>query len=1081
MSQSKKAVKKAIPTNIRRAEPDQEDFLEAIQGRNTADNAKGEMNDASYEAKQAEEDKKTDNEFEEKRLKYRELKRKNGTLTLRESIEWRKIESDYGSRQRKREQDKIRAQEELEDPSELFPTHQEGDDPNESGSDTDMDIDNTSNPRKRRRPEPPSKAPVGTSLRDHEIRSMKVGLDLEGDLPKRKKKRMSTSSTTQSSSTEKPKSSRAAKSKPAITGKSAGKRKSVKEKRKTEDAIRQATSLFTSDIFSQQPDEDAPEQPTFQSRRKTDALRELISAIPLEDKKARSDMSSLLAATKDFTGRGSVKADGKGGWLVKGMKTPLKGYQILGAAFMRRRENASEEPRGGLSADQMGLGKTLMMLANIVNGCSPMKTKVKKTTLLVASPTLLSQWKREIEKHTNCGLRLLRYGPGNRIDSNQPFDVLQLHDIVLTTYNEIMRSYPKNEPPIEYQTAEEKIKWWQEVYEAERGVLHQIKFHRIVLDEAQAIKNHTGRTSIACRALMADHRWALSGTPVLNGLAELYPYFKFLQVPHTGSFRIFKNNYCDAGNPENSERLLVRLAQFMIRRTHEDKMFGAPILKLPKAQQATNYCDFNSVERIIYEVVRTRFATRINLLAKAGDLENSYGNVFVMLLRLRQLTAHVLMLQFVMRDLLEREDIERIRQAVEEIGARSDFEGGKMILAVRKQLDDLHRNGKKNPRNPTADEEHMTDEEDLDDEEEVDNQEPLDNGGIGRGTGKKFGKSYQFGPFLDSLTQGENWQKIKKKAKCSRCDERPVRPWISTCGHLICSSCYDDAVTVAAEMEKESVECLTCGTIPDRYHPCDEGEEFDDEEADGPITRASAQKRKGAQEQMQKRIAREDISENWLSLGGDSVLPSAKTIAIKGQMMNWMKENPDVKIIIYTQFLAMIRILAKMCQEEGWPSEEYKGSMSFKARDQAIDNFAENPEIRVLLSSLRCGGLGLNLTMASRVIILDPWWNNAAEQQAFCRIYRIGQTQTTFMTRMCVRNTIDDRIMAMQKKKQEEIDEIMEDGGRTVKRLSIRDLISLFGNVKEDEGGRPYIMVDNPDPRGGFHADPDHEGFYDEF
>ena len=78
--------------------------------------------------------------------------------------------------------------------------------------------------------------------------------------------------------------------------------------------------------------------------------------------------------------------------------------------------------------------------------------------------------------------------------------------------------------------------------------------------------------------------------------------------------------------------------------------------------------------------------------------------------------------------------------------------------------------------------------------------------------------------------------------------------------------------------------------------------------------------------------------------------------------------------------------------------------------------------------------VGLNLTMASRVIILDPWWNNAAEQQAFCRIYRIGQTQTTFMTRMCVRNTIDDRIMAMQKKKQEEIDEIMEDGGRTVKR-----------------------------------------------
>lgn len=133
-----------------------------------------------------------------------------------------------------------------------------------------------------------------------------------------------------------------------------------------------------------------------------------------------------------------------------------------------------------------------------------------------------------------------------------------------------MRSYPKNEPPIDCQTAEQKISWWKQTYESNRGVLHRMQFYRIVLDEAQAIKNYKSRTSIACRALMAEHRWALSGTPILNDLSEMYPYFKFLGVPHTGSFKIFKHNYCDSSNPEHMERLLLRLNQFMIRRTHAE-------------------------------------------------------------------------------------------------------------------------------------------------------------------------------------------------------------------------------------------------------------------------------------------------------------------------------------------------------------------------------------------------------------------------------------------------------------------------------------------------------------------------------
>jgi SNF2 family DNA or RNA helicase len=78
--------------------------------------------------------------------------------------------------------------------------------------------------------------------------------------------------------------------------------------------------------------------------------------------------------------------------------------------------------------------------------------------------------------------------------------------------------------------------------------------------------------------------------------------------------------------------------------------------------------------------------------------------------------------------------------------------------------------------------------------------------------------------------------------------------------------------------------------------------------------------------------------------------------------------------------------------------------------------------------------VGLNLTMASRVIMVDPWWNEASEQQAFCRVFRIGQKEQTYMSRLCVKNTVDSRLIQMQERKTKEISEVMEDGGKHVKK-----------------------------------------------
>ena len=120
--------------------------------------------------------------------------------------------------------------------------------------------------------------------------------------------------------------------------------------------------------------------------------------------------------------------------------------------------------------------------------------------------------------------------------------------------------------------------------------------------------------------------------------------------------------------------------------------------------------------------------------------------------------------------------------------------------------------------------------------------------------------------------------------------------------------------------------------------------------------------------------------------------------------------------------------------------------------------------------------VGLNLTMASRVVILDPWWNSAAEQQAFCRVFRFGQTQKTFLTRFCVKNTVDDQLIDMQERKQKEIELVMqEDFSAGAGRLDVRDMMRLFGNIDQDEDGKPYILVDDPDPGVRLHADEEFE------
>lgn len=200
-------------------------------------------------------------------------------------------------------------------------------------------------------------------------------------------------------------------------------------------------------------------------------------------------------------------------------------------------------------------------------------------------------------------------GKGNRYSGTGVGRNIEEADVVITTYTEVEKSFPKILVPKGINSWDEAKDWYDSRWDDVKGVLHEARFYRVVLDEVQTIKNYKTKTSLACRALEAKHRWGLPGTPISNELKELYPLFKFLRMPCTGDGSDFITNFC---SPESYQRLHHLLDQVIVRRTHGNGFMGAPIHKLPKNTQNTLVVNFSPVEREIYLMVTKYLLTRVN-------------------------------------------------------------------------------------------------------------------------------------------------------------------------------------------------------------------------------------------------------------------------------------------------------------------------------------------------------------------------------------------------------------------------------------------------------------------------------------
>lgn len=122
------------------------------------------------------------------------------------------------------------------------------------------------------------------------------------------------------------------------------------------------------------------------------------------------------------------------------------------------------------------------------------------------------------------------------------------------------------------------------------------------------------------------------------------------------------------------------------------------------------------------------------------------------------------------------------------------------------------------------------------------------------------------------------------------------------------------------------------------------------------------------------------------------------------------------------------------------------GSLSHRARSQAIQTFKTDLSVPVFLISLKAGGVGLNLTEANHVFLCDPWWNPAIEQQAIDRVHRLGQTKPVTVTRYVVAETIEEKILQLHEKKKQLAQGALGEHRQQLAKLNMKDLELLFSN-----------------------------------
>ncbi|KFY63076.1 hypothetical protein V496_04238 [Pseudogymnoascus sp. VKM F-4515 (FW-2607)] len=605
----------------------------------------------------------------------------------------------------------------------------------------------------------------------------------------------------------------------------------------------------------------------------------------------------------------------------------LKPFQLEGLNWMKMMEKTKWG--GGLLGDEMGMGKTIQAVSLIMSDYP-----AKNPSLVLIPPVALMQWQQEIAQYTDGTLKTFVYHGTNSAAKGVTVATLRKYDVILMSYNSLESLY----------RFQEKGRKRKDEVAFQKSPVHQIQFHRVILDEAHNIKQRTTGSAKACFALKADHKWCLSGTPLQNRIGEFFSLIRFLDVRPFASYfckqcpcsqlewAMDERNRCTKCNHNGMQHVSVfnqellnpiqkygnfgpgkeafaklRLLtdRFMLRRVKTDH---SAAMELPAKEIYVDRKFFGDEENDFAGSIMNSGTRKFETYVSQGVLLNNYANIFGLIMQMRQVADHP--------DLILKKD-----------GA-----GGQNILC------------------------------------------------------------------------------------CCICDEPAEDAVRSACKHDFCRTCVKNYIA-SCEESTSTPDCPRCH-LPlaiDLEQP----EMVQDESA---VKKTS--------------IINRIKMENWTS--------SSKIEALLYDLHLLRSKNSSTKSIIFSGFTTMLQLVEWRLRRAGITTVMLDGSMTPAQRQASINAFMTDPTIECFLVSLKAGGVALNLTEASHVFIVDPWWNPAAEWQSADRCHRIGQCRPCSITRLCIEDSVESRMVMLQEKKSNMIRSTINNDETAMESLTPEDMQFLF-------------------------------------
>jgi len=612
---------------------------------------------------------------------------------------------------------------------------------------------------------------------------------------------------------------------------------------------------------------------------------------------------------------------------------------------------------GGILADEMGLGKTIQMLSLVHSNRSNIARQAKNpvqpitpsnilprlssasgcfgvvdapcTTLVIAPMSLLAQWQSEAENASKEGTlkSMVYYGAEKTLDLTSlccEANATNAPDIIITSYGTVLSEFT--------QIAKKTDRL------ANRGIF-SLNFFRVILDEAHSIKNRQSKTARACYEIAAEHRWVLTGTPIVNKLEDLFSLVKFLQVEPWSNFSFWRTFITVPFESKNFVRALdvvqTVLEPLVMRRTKEMKTpDGKPLVPLPPKHIEIVDIELSETERAVYEHIFSRAKRSFFANVEAGTVMKAFTSIFAQILRLRQSCCHPVLVR--KQDIVSDE---------EEAAAAADAATG---LADDMDLNNLIEQFTAN-----------TDE----------------------------GPSNAFGAHVLSQIRDEAIN------ECPICAEEPMEEQTVTgCWHSACKQCLLDYIKHQTD-QHQLPRCFHCREVINSRDLFKVVRHDDDPTPGiGQSSRISLQR-----------------------LG--VIESSAKVVALIKSLRELRRDHPTMKSVVFSQFTSFLSVIEPALSRANMQFLRLDGSMAQKARATVLSQFKETNKFTILLISLKAGGVGLNLTSAKRVYMMDPWWSFAIEAQAIDRIHRMGQEDEVKVYRFIVKDSVEERMLKIQERK----------------------------------------------------------------